>query len=137
MKIYTVHLRRQGLDPDRDLVLVREGFSFMAFLFSILWLLWHRLWLAAVIVFAAQMVIAGLVYWLSANEPAILIVDIFTSIVVGLIAHDLQRWKLGQTGYVEQGVVSGRNKDDATRRYLDDHPDVAMAMAGGMTGAAS
>lgn len=133
MKIYTVHVRRQGLDPERDLVLVREGFSFWAFLFSFLWLLWNRLWLAAVVLIAVQVIIAGAVYWLSANEPAILVVDLFTSIIIGLIGHDLKRWKLAQTGFVEEGVVSGRNIDDATRRYLDDHPDLAYAMAGATT----
>ncbi|MBI2584926.1 MAG: DUF2628 domain-containing protein, partial [Rhodospirillales bacterium] len=36
MRLYSVHLRRHGLDPDRDLVLVKEGFSWPAFLLSFL-----------------------------------------------------------------------------------------------------
>lgn len=130
MKMFTVHVRNHGRDPDRDLLLVREGFNFMAFIFSALWLLWHRLWLAAAIVISAQVILGFAVYWFSANEAGILIVDVFTSIILGLIAHDLYRWKLGQTGFVEEGVVSGTNKDDATRRYLDQHPDLAHAMIG-------
>ena len=102
----------------------------MAFLLSALWLLWHRLWLAAAVVISIQVVIAAGVYWLSANEAAILIVDVFTSLIVGFVAYDLQRWKLRQTGFVEEGVVSGRDRDDATRRYLDENPGLAAAMTG-------
>ena len=47
MRLYSVHLRRHGLDPDRDIVLVKEGFSWPALLFSFLWALRHQLWLAA------------------------------------------------------------------------------------------
>ena len=34
-------------------VLVRDGFSFLAFLLPPLWLLWHRLWIEAALAFAA------------------------------------------------------------------------------------
>ena len=52
MRVYTVHLRRHGLMPERDLVLVREGFSWWAFLFTSLWALWHRMWWEALGLFA-------------------------------------------------------------------------------------
>ena len=31
------HIRHSGLDPDRDVVLVKEGFSWPAFFFSGFW----------------------------------------------------------------------------------------------------
>ena len=36
MRLYSVHLRRHGLDPDRDIVLVKEGFSWPAFFITVL-----------------------------------------------------------------------------------------------------
>ena len=54
MNVYTVHLRRHGLDPDRDLLVVKEGFSWPAFFLSFLWALWHRLWVPAAGVFLAR-----------------------------------------------------------------------------------
>ena len=39
----------------RDLAFVRDGFSFLAFLLPPLWLLWHRLWIEAVLAFAVLM----------------------------------------------------------------------------------
>ena len=39
-------------DAAAGAVLVRDGFSFLAFLLPPLWLLWHRLWIEAALVFA-------------------------------------------------------------------------------------
>jgi hypothetical protein len=44
---YTAHIR-----ADRKLVLVKEAFSWGAFLFGPLWLLAHRAWIAAAIWYA-------------------------------------------------------------------------------------
>ncbi|MBI4365233.1 MAG: DUF2628 domain-containing protein, partial [Deltaproteobacteria bacterium] len=67
MRLYSVHLRRHGLDPDRDLVLVKEGFSWPAFLLSFLWALWQRLWLAAAVIAAAHVVLSITVILLGAD----------------------------------------------------------------------
>ena len=64
MRLYSVHLRRHGLDPDRDSVLGKEGFSWPALLFSFLWALRHRLWLAAVAIFLAVTTLNVAIYWL-------------------------------------------------------------------------
>ena len=53
MRIFTVHLRRHGLDPDHDLIVVKEGFSWPAFFLTGFWALCQRLWLAAALMFAA------------------------------------------------------------------------------------
>ncbi len=46
--IYTVHVRGRGRADD-DVVLVKDGFSWPAFFFSLIWALWHRLWFFALI----------------------------------------------------------------------------------------
>ena len=51
MPVYTVHAPA-GANPVVDgrtdrFAFVRDGFSIWAFLFGLLWLLYHRLWLAA------------------------------------------------------------------------------------------
>ena len=42
--IYTAHVRGRGREPTSDVVLVKDGFSWPAFFFSLIWALWHRLW---------------------------------------------------------------------------------------------
>ncbi len=132
MKIYTAHVRRHGLDPARDLVLVPEGFSFWAFLFTALWAFYHRLWLAGLIVVALHGLVAwGLIHF-GGNPATGLIADLAIAAAAGLFGNDVRRGKLARQGFVEEDVVAGVNLRDAERRFLDDHPALARAMEGGL-----
>ena len=51
-------LRKPLPNPER-FVFVRDGFYFWAFVFSVLWMLWHRMWLILLIYVA---VVVGLEY---------------------------------------------------------------------------
>ena len=42
-----------------DATFIRDGFSWLAFLLPPLWLLWHRLWIAAVLALIALVLAAG------------------------------------------------------------------------------
>src|SRR3954447_18119157 len=58
MKIYTLHLPQHARPGDPEILdaaeLVKDGFSWGAFLFTFLWLLFHRLWLAGIAVLVAM-----------------------------------------------------------------------------------
>jgi hypothetical protein len=56
MKSYYVMTAPAAVDPDRDTVFIRDGFSWLAFLFPLPWLLFRRLWLAAAIAVALYLV---------------------------------------------------------------------------------
>ena len=118
MRFYTVHLRRHGLDPDRDLVLVNEGFCWPAFLFSVVWALWHRLWLVTLITVFALVVLA---FAVAVAGPA----AAGLALIIGVVANDLRRWTLKRRGFVETGVVAGRDRDAAERRFLEGDPGLA------------
>ena len=45
---------------------------------------------------------------------------------IGLVGNDLRRAALDRRGFQEVAVVSGRNADEAMRRFLDD-ADVSAA----------
>lgn len=49
MKSFYVLTAPAVTDPDRGTVFVRDGFSWLAFLFPLPWLLFRRLWLAAIV----------------------------------------------------------------------------------------
>ena len=125
MKTYTVHLRRHGLDPDRDVVLVKEGFCWPAFFLSILWALWHRLWLAAALILAANIVLGIGIYFLRPDPVTQTAVALGIAAIIGYLANDYRQARLAQLGYAVDGVVSGLNKEHALRRYLDLEPALA------------
>ena len=124
---YSVHL----LDNARDggLVLVRDGFSWLAFLFSVPWALYHRLWRVAGGLFVLQVALAALMLWAGLNEAQQGIVSLAVALAVGLAADEFRRGGLKRRGYAFEEIVMAENMDAATRRYLDARPDVAGRLA--------
>ena len=107
MRVFTAHVH--ATEPPR---LVREGWSWGAFLFGPFWLLAHRAWLAALLWAALccvpallprgwGLVAAGAVAWLA-----------------GLVGRDLVRWSLARRGYVLAHVVAAPDQDTALARFL-------------------
>ena len=100
--------------PGEELVLVRDGFAFLAFVFPPLWLLWHRLWIEAIAVFAVLMVAALLenTLGITVSAPISLMVSIF----VGLEGNAMRvaRWR--GRGWNAIAVVDARGVDEAELR---------------------
>ena len=129
MRVFTVHLRRHGLDPDKDVRLVKEGFSWPAFLFSFFWALWHRMWWTAlglfVIVTGAGLAVEALIPDPTAQGAVMLMLYA----AVGFVANDLLRRHLAARGFAEVGPVCGQDRDDALYRFLDADPVLARDLA--------
>ena len=123
MPIYTVHE-----PPRRDDELlahtarfrfVRDGFHFWAFLLAPLWMLRHRLWLELI---AYVLLIGGLTFVLrrlGIEESAGGLVWFLVSLLVGIEASSLLRWKLSRRGFENLGVVVAEDQDIAERRFFD------------------
>lgn len=120
MKLYAVFLRDHGRDPARDMVLVKDGFSWPAFFFTALWALWSRMWWIAAAVFA----VLGLATW--GLEAAAIPEDISQIAVlalcatIGMIGNDIRRWHLANQGYSEVAMIGAKNADEAERRFLNE-----------------
>jgi hypothetical protein len=129
MRVFTVHLRRHGLDPDKDVRLVKEGFNWPAVLFSFLWALWHRMWWTAlglfVIITGAGLAVEGLLSDPLARGAVMLALYA----AVGFVANDLMRRHLAARGFAEIGPVCGEDRDHALYRFLDADPALARDLA--------
>jgi len=126
MRIYTVHYRSDAAGG--DIVLVKEGFCWPAFLFGPLWALARGLWgvalgllvLALAAVLAGPLLPLGTVAWTATAAGA--------ALAVGHTANDLRRWTLERRGYSEEGVVMGGREDAALRRFLANTPLLTGAL---------
>ena len=120
MRTYSVHMRSHGLDQGQDFVLVKEGFSWPAFLFNIFWALWHRLWLAAIALFATPLVIVIVIKVIGLGPAVQIVLSVGWSVIVGMLANDVRRHYLHHDGFVEDGIAAGKAADDALCDYLRD-----------------
>jgi hypothetical protein len=123
MPVFTVHAPRatsdrSAADPDR-FVFVRDGFHFWAFVLAPLWMLRYRLWLALVIYFAVTAAIDLVLYSVGVRGNAMFVAAFVLALLVGFEASTLRRWKLARRGWTNLGVVVGRDREDAERRFFD------------------
>lgn len=104
---------------DRDIAFIRDGFSFLAFLFPPLWLLWHRLWIEAALAFAALLVAGGLerVTGFAFAAPFL---SLLVSIFVGLEGNGLRIGALKRRGRNFVTVIEADDLYDAETRYAAD-----------------
>ena len=102
-------------------VMVRDGFSVIAFLVPLVWLLWHRLWIEAILLFAASVAVvaAGQALGLAFIGGAL---SFILSVYVGLEGAALRIGALRRRGWREWGAVEAGSVAEAEIRYLAGAP---------------
>ncbi|NJO55053.1 MAG: DUF2628 domain-containing protein [Rhodospirillales bacterium] len=128
MKLFTVHVRTPAERLDRDVILVKEGFSWPAFFFSALWAIWSRLWLVAFGLITLEVIWAVAANWLDASVLVSAAISVGLALIIGWTANDLKRWTLFRRDYTEVGVVAAANNDEAMQRFFDQHALLAAGL---------
>ena len=122
MPVYTVHEppRRNDdtLAHTSRFVFVRDGFHFWAFLLTPFWLLRYRLWLEFIVYALLIGAMAFALRRLGIESTGIWVV-LLLSLLIGMEASSLRRWKLARRRYRNLGVVVGEDLEDAERRFFD------------------
>ncbi|MCJ2119584.1 DUF2628 domain-containing protein [Methylobacterium sp. J-001] len=132
MRSYTLHLPTdarpgESIGLDRA-VLVPDGFSWSAFAFTVLWFLFHRLWIAALIVLAGLLGLAALGHTLGLPPGIATIVTLLASVLIGLEASSLRRWTLSRRGWPTRDAVIAATPEEAEARALGRWLDSTAAV---------
>ena len=106
-----------ALDAER-FAFVRDGFSFVAFLFGPLWMLWHRLWLVLAGYLCAVVLLAAVFHGIGASSGVQGFAGVMLSTLVGLEASSLRRWTLTARGWRDHGIVVADDLEAAERRFF-------------------
>src|SRR5665213_902022 len=122
MPVYTVHApvtSSAGVAATDRFAFVRDGFHDWAALLGVLWLAWHRLWLALIgwIVLIAAIDFA--LVKLGVGGGTILLVDILLALLLGFEAANLERWTLSRRNWRELDIVVADDEEAAERRFFD------------------
>ncbi len=126
----------------RDAEMIRDGFSLLAFLFPLLWLLWHRLWVEAAAYVVLALALVGLGWLLGLGDMAGLMA-LPLNLFAGLEASTLRQRGLVRRGWDEWGPVEAGDSREALTRYLaeaghldadlDPQPSLPMRYTGPAT----
>lgn len=98
---------------------VRDGFSFIAFVMPVLWLLWHRLWLAAAAALILTLGSAVLLEHWGGRPILAVVVPLLLAIYFGNEAPALQLASLRIRGWREWGALEAANRTEAELRYAE------------------
>ena len=118
MRIYTVHIDPLSVADDRGAVIIAEGFSWPAAVFSIFWALYHGLWDWALVLLAAGLALSAAVGFSGLDGLGAVAVEIGFAALVGATSNDWRRWVLARRGYRLDDIVSAADMGDAEQRYF-------------------
>lgn len=125
MASYLILTPPGGFDRDHARTrFVRDGFSFLAFLLPVLWLLWHRQWLAAVAALLLQG-IGGALMSRDGFGPAGFTVLFGTSLLAALEGKRLYADGLIERGWTPEALVSAPRLANAEDMYFAEADDAS------------
>lgn len=138
-----VVLRHEDQMPPRRLPvieIIRDGWSLLAFIIPLFWLLWHRLWFAAAMVFLAGVTIALLI-----QMPVFALIglplNLLMGVFVGLEGHNWRIAKARRQGYRMIAAIEADSLQEAelklAGRSVTDSPANITASTGRTAGAPS
>lgn len=105
-------------DAPIGMELVREGFSFSAFLFGPLWFAGSRAWLGATVWIIGAASIAALSVAFAAGAGALLMAIVTFMFLMGLEASEFRRRSLIRRGYRLADIVEAHDRNEAQVRFL-------------------
>jgi hypothetical protein len=122
MPVYTVHApigNNADLAATDRITFVRDGFHFWAAVFSVIWLIWHRLWLALFGWVILSLTVNIALAKLAVGSGTILMVDVVLALLFGFEAASLERWTLSRRRWRQLDIVVADDEEAAERRFFD------------------
>lgn len=116
---YTIYANLRDPHADENLAVIREGFSFWAFIFHAFYLLYKRQWLGLLVFL--PLYVSVLLLGDYANVPAyvVAILQLGVQVWLGASAYDLHRAQYELMGWKLMDVAVAADELAAEQRYLD------------------
>ncbi|MFM9890160.1 MAG: DUF2628 domain-containing protein [Rickettsiales bacterium] len=118
-KIFTAYEKLDMAEPTERVELVREGFSYAALVFNVLWLVYEKLWFAAMCYVGLLGVVVVWAQHFGLNPVATGCLQLLLQLLLAVHAYDLVRYKLARRGYRMAGVIVAESALAAEQRYYN------------------
>ena len=125
MRAYTVHAPPGAGDAPDRYAFVKDGFSWPALFWPLIWILWHRLWLTLMCAVIAVLVLI----WvdLLAGSRAATLVWILGALLFAFEANNIRRLSLDRRGWRELGGSFGKDLQEAEVRFFQKWTEARSA----------
>src|SRR4029079_7708243 len=118
MKIFTAH--RPPHISQEEAVFIKEGFSWPAFFFPVIWLVLKRLWLPLILYLLALALVFALAARLSLSLTFVFLAVLGINLLLGMEGNERRRRAMARRGFIEEGPFVGKDVQEAELRYF--HP---------------
>jgi hypothetical protein len=121
MLTFTAHRKAEVLSHDEaadGVVFVKDGFSWLAFLVPLVWLVWHRVWRGLAGYVIAVTVLVGIGYLAGFPEGLATSLGMLLNLYMGLEGNNLRRKALMRRGYQELADIAAGDGEEAAWRFL-------------------
>jgi hypothetical protein len=127
MRLFTVLEPPDG-NADR-VAFVPEGFSYAAFLLTVVWALWYRMWIVAALLFAltAALTVATNLELLGPGLAAV--INFGIALLFGFEARALQVKSLEGVGFRRAGLIQASDGEAAELAYFEGRAPLATRSA--------
>jgi hypothetical protein len=116
MKLFTAH-RLPDAAPE-DAVFVKEGFSWPAFFFPVIWLVLKRLWFPLILYVLALALMSALSARFSLPDGSLVVMFLALTLLLGFEGNERRRRALARRGFIEEGPFLGADVQEAELKYF-------------------
>lgn len=116
MKLYNALVKKNQLGKIEDIIMIKEGFSWKAFIFNAIWFVYHRMWKEIIILLAISFAFGFFAKMSNDFDKASLQLALF--FMVSLNANHWLCDKFKRKGYDFVGIVFGNNSTNAKLRFV-------------------
>jgi len=116
MKLYNALVKKNESGKIEDIIMIKEGFSWKAFIFNGIWFIYHRLWREIIILFSISLIFVFFAKLSNDFDKASL-----QLVLVFMVALNANHWlcdNLKKKGYEFVGIVFGSNNNNAKLRFV-------------------
>ena len=119
MYYYTVQQRPvRNAEPDPDVILIKEGFCWPAFVAPPLWLVYRLQVLGLLVYLSVTAVLSTAVIYSLVDPLTGLLLAIVLSFLVASLANDWRRWRLTTIGYQLVAIAVANNLRHAVENFF-------------------
>ncbi|WP_419907103.1 DUF2628 domain-containing protein [Hoeflea sp.] len=118
MASYVVLTPPDGSELDERAVIIRDGFSLPALIIPVFWLLWNRLWFAAVLLLLLSVAIAIAISQLPAWSTVLTLSSVLISLFVALEGNNWRVADKERQGWEMRDVIEAPDRATAEDIYF-------------------